>query len=139
MEREWRGRSLSWWVLVGSIGTLGVRGLLGGGQFLLAPSGDLVGVSTAVLAPTPVRDFLVPGLFLLFVLGILPLVVVLGLYRGRRWAWYGALAVGILLTGWALTEGIVIGFGERLQSVNLLQGILTVVLSLAVRPRYHDS
>lgn len=129
----WRGRSLLSWVLLGLLGTLGLRALVGGGQFLLVPSGDLIGVSTSVLAPTPFRDFLVPGLFLFFVLGIFPLVVVYGLFEGYQWARYGTLAVGLVLTGWAITEGIVLGFGERLQYLNLLQGVVVVVLALSHR------
>lgn len=139
MERKRRGRPFLVWVLIGLLGTLGVRGLAGGGQFVLAPSGDVIGVSTAVLAPTPVRDFLVPGLVLFVGLGLLPLVVSYSLYRGHRWAWSGAIAVGVVLTGWAVVEGLVIGFGERLQLFNLLYGIGLLVLSLSptIR-RYYD-
>lgn len=133
MEWKWRGRSPSYWVLLGLLVTLGVRGVAGGGQFLLVPSGDLIGVSTSVLGPTPFRDFLLPGLFLFFVLGIFPLIVAYAIFEGRQWARHGALAVGLVLTGWAIVEGVVLGFGERLQYLNLLQGVVVAILALSHR------
>lgn len=137
MAREWRGRPRLLWVLVGSLALLGVRGLAGGGQFILVPSGDVVGVSTTVLEPTPVNDFLLPGLFLFVALGIVPLVVADGLYRGQRWARTGAIAVGVLLTGWAILEGLVLGVGARLQPLNLVYGIGLVVLAASPAVRAH--
>ncbi len=125
------------WVLIGLVGTLGVRGLVGGGQFILVPSGDVIGVSTTVLAPTPVRDFLVPGLFLFVGLGLFPLVSAYGLYRGHRWAWSGTLVVGVALACWAVVEGLVLGFGERLQYLNLVYGIGLVVLAFSPVVRAH--
>lgn len=118
---------------MGLLGTLAARGIVGGGQFLLDPSGDVIGVSTAVLARTPVRDFLVPGAFLFVALGLVPLVVLYGLYLGRAWAVGGAIMVGVLLAGWAVLEGVVIGWGERLQFVNLLQAIAVLLLALRLR------
>lgn len=132
---EWRGRPAVLWLLMGLLGYLGIRALLGGGQFIVAPSGAIVGLSPAVLSGTPFRDFLLPGLFLFVGLGVFPLVVLYGVYRSYQWAPAGALVVGVVLGVWAVVEGFVLGFGERLQYVNLVQAIVIVVLagSRAVR------
>jgi hypothetical protein len=132
-------RPLALWLLIGLLAVLGVRGLLGGGQFLLSPSGAIIGVSTAVLAPTPVDDFLLPGVFLFVALGVLPLVVAAGLYDARSWARGGAVTVVILLGVWAIVEGLVLGFGERLQYVNLVQSAVMLLLALAPFVREHDA
>ena len=125
----WRDRPFLVWVLLLLLFSLGIRGVLGGGQFLLAPSGDIVGVSTAELAGTPFRDYLLPGLILCSVLGVVPLVVTVGVYRGRRWSWFGSALVAIALVIWVGVEGIVIGFGERLQYPNLLQAVVMLVVA----------
>lgn len=130
MRLEWRGRSLAVWVLMALLGTLGIRALIGGGQFIIAPSGDIIGVSTTVLASTPVRDFFLPGLFLFVALGIAPLLVLFGLYSKHRWAIAGTIVVAGTLVGWAIIEGVVIGPGERLQYFNLLQGIVMLILAV---------
>ncbi|WP_311173140.1 hypothetical protein [Halobellus ordinarius] len=132
-------RPLALWLLIALLGVLGVRGLLGGGQFLLSPSGAIIGVPTSVLAPTPVETFLLPGLFLFVALGVLPLVVAAGLYDGRSWARGGAIAVAILLGTWAIVEGFVLGFGERLQYVNLVQSVGMLSLAVAPSVREHDA
>lgn len=106
--------------VLGLDGFLSVRVLLGGAQFLLVPSGELIGVSTALLAGTPFRDFLLPGLFLFAVLGVGPLVVAYGPAQNRRWAWSGSVAVSLVLAAWVIAEGVLLGFGRRLQYPNLL-------------------
>ncbi|WP_136687580.1 hypothetical protein [Halorhabdus amylolytica] len=126
------------WLLIVLTGSLGVRGLLGGGQFIVDPSGDLVGLSTAELSGSPFSDFLLPGIVLFVVLGLGPILVVVGLTRERRWAWWGAVGVSVALIAWVLAEGWVVGFGERLQVPNLLLAItmLSFSLSRSVRNRY---
>lgn len=131
------GRPPAVWLLLGLLGFLGVRALLGGGQFILVPSGDLLGVSQSMLAGTPFDDFLIPGIVLFGVLGVLPLSVLLGVYRGRRWAWWGSVVVAITLVGWVLVEGVLIGFGERLQYLNLVQAIVMLALALSPTVREH--
>jgi hypothetical protein len=129
---------LSVWVLIGLLCLLGVRGVLGGVQFLLVPSGELVGLSTADLNGSLFPNYRVPGLVLLTVLGVAPLVVARGLFRSERWAWFGALGVAAALAVWVLVEGVVVGFGRRLQYPNLLQAVLVVVVAVApsVRSQY---
>jgi hypothetical protein len=134
---DWHGRPTSLWVLLGLHALLGVRGLAGGAQFLAAPSGALVGLSTAMLDGTPFRDFFLPGLFLFVVLGAGPLAVLAGLARDSGWAWYGSLAVAATLAVWVLVEGVLIGFGRRLQYPNLLQAVVMALLTLSPAVRRH--
>lgn len=124
-----RSRPLTVWMLLVFLFSLGLRGVIGGGQFLLDPSGDIVGLSTAELERTPFENYLIPGLILSSVLGIAPLVVTIGVYRGRRWAWFGSIIVAIALVVWVIVEGIVIGFGKRLQYPNLLQAVAMLVVA----------
>lgn len=129
--REIRGRPLSLWIIVGLHAFLGIRGLLGGGQFLLVPSGGLIGVSPTTLAETPFGDFFVPGLFLFVVFGVLPLLTAYSLYRGHPWSWAASAMISIALLVWVVVEGFVIGFGERLQYLNGVQAVVMLVISLS--------
>jgi len=137
---DWRGRPFLYWLLLALLFSLGVRGVFGGGQFLIAPSGNLVGASTAELSGTPFRDFLIPGLVLSSVLGVVPLVVTAGAYRRKQWAWVGSILVALALVCWVVVEGAVIGFGERLQYPNLLQavGMLLIAGAPSVRAQFTD-
>jgi hypothetical protein len=132
ISTQQQDRPLTLWALIATVGVLGVSGLAGGGQFILAPSGRLISISPTLLAGSPFESYLVPGLVLFSILGVFPLVVVYGLYRRKRWAWPATIAVGVALVVWVLVEGVVIGFGKRLQYPHLVQGV--VIVGLAVLP-----
>jgi len=87
MSGGWHGRPLAVWVLIASLVLLGLRGIAGGSQFVFDPSGGVIGLSTAVLSGTPLRDFLLPGVALLTVFGVVPLLVAERLRRGARIGW----------------------------------------------------
>ncbi len=53
-----------------------------------------IGMPLSILEGSPFKDFLIPGLILLVVLGLFPLVVLYGLVRRRRWGWWLSIAVG---------------------------------------------
>ncbi|WP_239004823.1 hypothetical protein [Paenibacillus tepidiphilus] len=92
-------------------GFLGL-GAIGGGLVLLVdPSGDMIGMPTSVLERSPFDNFLIPGLLLLFIFGLLPLIVLYGLYRKPQWDWALKLTPFKKLHGaWSLS--LYIGFGQ---------------------------
>lgn len=97
------------WILLGFLVLQGIGGVFGGAAFVLAPDGDLLRMPTSYLEGTPFSDFLIPGLLLLTLLGIFPLVVAVDLWRRRPWAWFGAFAVGCALVIFELVEYAMIG------------------------------
>ena len=124
-----RDRPVPVWVLLALLVGLGVRGLLGGGQFLLDPSGGVIGLTPAVLAGTPLDDFTLPGLILVTVFGVCPLIAAERLWRGASVGRLGGTVLGVALVAWVIVEGFVLGFGQRLQVPNLLYGIATAALA----------
>ncbi|MCB8920284.1 MAG: hypothetical protein H6662_01760 [Ardenticatenaceae bacterium] len=62
---------------------LALGGLYGGIAMLVNPSGESLQV-TEVLPLLPVQNFVLPGLFLLFVMGVCPLSLVYSLWTRRR-------------------------------------------------------
>jgi hypothetical protein len=53
---------------------LGIGALFGGGVFILVPDGHLLGMTTRTLAGSPFRSYLVPGIILIAVVGVAPLL-----------------------------------------------------------------
>lgn len=68
---------------------LGIGALFGGAQFIIAPDGHLLGITTRELAGTSFPSYLVPGIILVFLAGV----------GSLAWAFYLALGCGITALG----------------------------------------
>jgi uncharacterized BrkB/YihY/UPF0761 family membrane protein len=109
---------------------LGVSALFGGGNLMFNPTGSTLNMSLELLSGTPFGDFLIPGLILFSVFGVGSFVVLFGVLRRHRWAWFASVGLGIALVGWIVTQIFLI------QTVNVLHlvygglGVILAVLSL---------
>jgi len=131
-----RGRPAILWVLLAVLGQLAVRAAIGGGALLLAPSGEIVGLSSAPLHRTPFGDFLVPGIILFVVFGLAPAVVCYALYTRRWWGWATSVGVAVAMLVWVLVE-VNVGFARPTIYLNLATA--GAILVLAIHPAVrHD-
>ena len=117
------------WILLVLLVAQGLGGLAGGLSLSVRPDGSIMQMSTSLLDGSPFHDFLIPGLILMLVLGVLPLVAAVGLWLGRRWAWYAAFVVGCGLMIWILVEITIIPY-DVLQPIFGGVGLLIFVFSL---------
>jgi uncharacterized membrane protein (DUF2068 family) len=112
----------------------GLGGLGGGLALSLAPDGAIMRMPTDYLDGSPFSDYLVPGLVLLLVLGVFPLVVLAGLWRAAAWAWYASFAVGCGLLIWLLVEITIIPL-DPLQLVTAAIGLAIAAVTLLPQVR----
>jgi hypothetical protein len=90
---------------------LGIGAIGGGSVLVIDPSGDLIKMPTSMLERSPFSDFLFPGILLLIVFGVLPLLVVYGLLKRPKWIWVNTLnPFKEIYSFWALA--LYIGFGQ---------------------------
>lgn len=111
------------------------------------PTGGLLGMPVALLAGSPFTDYLVPGIVLFVLLGLLPLATAVGLLlrpgwgwlrgSGKHLAWLASLMVGVLLIAWILVQMTILRF--FLQPILLVQGIAIVGVGLLPVVRGHYS
>lgn len=87
-------------------------GAIGGGLVLLAdPSGEMLGMPASVLERSPFHNFVIPGILLLVIFGLLPLLVLYGLVKKPEWPWgYGLTPFKSLHAAWSFS--LYIGFGQ---------------------------
>jgi len=113
---------------------LGV-GAVGGGLLLaLAPDGHLLRMPITLLATTPFRTFFVPGLILLTLVGIVPLLAATLAVRRHALAPLAAMAVGLTLVGWITVEMVMLaGFGSLAWAAYLVLGTSIVAVGVAWR------
>jgi hypothetical protein len=117
--------------------TLAFQGVtaVGGGAGLVAdPSGELISIPQQWLRGSPFSDYLVPGLILLTVLGIGPLIVAAAVQRRRPWAKSAAFVVGVVLAGWLGIEILTIGYQPNppLQLIYAIVAVAITALALAM-------
>jgi hypothetical protein len=124
------------WLLMATLAFQGLSGVAGGIGMTFDPSGQSVQIPLEWLEGSPFSSYLLPGLFLLTVLGVGPLVTIFALWKRRAWAWLASLAVGVLLLVWLGVEVAVIGYQPEppLQLVYGVVGALILILAPSARP-----
>lgn len=110
----------------------GLSGLWGGGALVWAPSGQLLNMPLTLLEGSPFSSYFLPGLLLLTILGIAPLLVALAVWVRFPGAWYGALAVSCALLVWIGVQVWMVGYhaDPPLQLVYGILGGALLMLSL---------
>jgi hypothetical protein len=117
-------------------------GAIGGGVGLVRDPVNNIGMPVSLLEGTPFKDYLIPGLILLIVVGLFSLLVFVGLLLRWKAAWWLSLASGGGLVIWIVSEVALLGYlpgaGIGLQIVFGLVGAAVVILALS-RPtrRYY--
>ena len=136
-------RPFALWLLSFFLVFLGLGGLYGGIAMLTDPTGGSLQMAD-VLPLLPVSNFVLPGLFLLFVMGLMPFFLIYALLTrpnwpwadalshltGHHWAWLGTLTVGIVLIVWLSIQGLLIGFKWPIQYITGADGLLIILVSL---------
>ncbi|MDQ0196216.1 hypothetical protein [Paenibacillus wynnii] len=87
-------------------------GAIGGGLVLIIdPSGEMIGMPVSILERSPFSNFLLPGILLMLVFGLLPMLVLYGLTKRPEWKFADRLnPFKDLHSSWALS--LYIGFGQ---------------------------
>lgn len=131
-----------------------VGGFFGSISLLVETSGARFQITPELLKNSPFNDYLVPGILLLLINGILPAVAGLGLifhrplrplpglpfWRGQFWGWSLAFASGVGLMVWIAVQIAMIGFWREnpIQAVYGGLGLaITVLTQLPAVQRFY--
>ncbi|MCU0452817.1 MAG: hypothetical protein MUE68_04100 [Bacteroidetes bacterium] len=119
--------------LIRTLGTfqffVALGALISGLMLFLAPSGDLLQISTDALAGSPFRDFLIPGLILFLVNGVGQAVAAFLTFRRHRCAGLTGAVFGLGLMIWIFVQVSIIGGGHFLQYAYFGIGVAETSLS----------
>ncbi|MBD3386212.1 hypothetical protein GF407_14985 [candidate division KSB1 bacterium] len=108
----------------------GFSGIGGGIGLILDPTGESMQIPLNWLNGSPFQNYLIPGIVLFVVLGLLPLLILYKLWRKWPYAWYASLLIGIALIIWITVEITIIGYQTQppLQAVYGTAGLLLLIL-----------
>ncbi len=139
-------------ILIFLLAFLGLGAIVGGGALIISPSGKLLGgLPLSILENSPFDDFLVPGIVLFFVLGLIPCVLVYALikrpeckfagyfnfFKDMYWAWSFSIYVAFALIIWIQVETIFVQGVGWLQTFYMLYSIPYVFVALLPKVRTH--
>ena len=132
MTGERPRRPAALWGLIVVLIFQALGGLAGGIALVAAPDDSVVKMPVSSLEGSPFSDYLVPGLILLLVLGVVPLVAAIVLLLRRRVGWFPAFAVGCGLIIWLVVEITIVPFSWLQPAYGVVAAAL-VILAL-VKP-----
>mgnify|MGYP006283868997 FL=1 len=115
----------------------GMSGVFGGAGLVIDPTGNMMRMPLRWLEGSPFGNYLVPGIILLLVLGVFPLVVSWYLRKPSRNAWLGALITAGGLLVWLAVQVSIIGYQPRppLQLIYAVEALLILASALIPRVR----
>lgn len=119
------------YVLLAFLIMLGVSGLAGGAAMLADPSGAGMDLSLEMRDGLPISDFVLPGLFLISVMGVAPLIIAYGVWKQLPWTWGAAVTQGVVLVVWIGLQIVLWGVPMDIQILYLAWGLAIVALCFA--------
>jgi hypothetical protein len=116
-------------VFLGVLQTITALGAIPAGfGYLLDTSGKGMGVTTDLLANSPLRSFLLPGLFLFFINGIANALGAYLSFTRNKFAGHIGITLGIILSLWIIIQVFWITLSSFLQPMFLVVGIIDTIL-----------
>ena len=113
------------YIILGSLQAFTAIGAIPAGiGYLMDISGKGMGVSPEMLAQSPLKSFLLPGLFLLFINGIANGVGAYLSFRRSRYAGHVGFILGIILCLWIIIQVKWISLSSFLQPLFFVIGLV---------------
>ena len=125
-------------VLVVLHAVIGIAAVGAGQAFVRDPSGVVLGMDVAWLRASPFRDYLIPGLFLLVVIGGTNLLSAAALWQRHEQAPRRSLATSLLLVAWVAIQTGILGFRHWSQAIWWLTFVVMGILAMLLTVRSSD-
>lgn len=130
-----QSRPYTLWALIGCLLFLSISGLAGGIGMLIDPTGASLSLPDDLLLDLPIDTYILPGLYLVLVYGLLSLVIAYALWKRAPWAWAATVVLSIILLGWIIGQFILWGSPHIIQAVYFILSLAMLILSLAPATR----
>lgn len=137
------------YMLLFLLGFLSIGAFYGSIALILAPDGSILGMGTEMLKGSIFYNYLIPGIILFAVFGILPLLTLYGLIRRPQihwleklnllndhyWAWTFTIYWGAGLIIWINIQLLVLWSLDLLHIIYSLYGLALICISLLPQVR----
>jgi len=128
---------------------LGLGAIGGGLTLIISPSGELMGMPVSILDNSPFSSFRIPGIVLLVVLGIVPVLLIFSLlkkpnwkftesfnfFRDMHWAWSYTIYTAFAIIIWIQLQMMFIHDVDWLHTFYMFYAIAIIFVSLLPKVR----
>jgi hypothetical protein len=136
-------------LLIVLLAFLGLGAIGGGTVFIISPSGKLMGMPLSMLNPSPFNNFLIPGIILFLVLGIIPLLLIkallkkpaskmveqFNLFSDMHWVWTYTIYIAFILIFWIQIEMVLLNAVSWLHTFYMLLAVVIIFVALLPQVR----
>jgi hypothetical protein len=133
------------------LGFLAIGALFGGLAFVIRPDGSIYQMPVELLVNSPFKNFMFPGIILLTLFGIFPLLVIYGLIKkpeskflnklnlinDYHFSWTFAVYTGIALIIWINVQTLILNSVNILHTIYSTLGIIIICVALLPQTRKH--
>ena len=131
------------------LGLLGIGAIGGGGALIISPTGELLEMPLSMLEKSPFNSFLVPGIILFSVLGLVPLSLIIALikkpesklaekinfFRDMHWTWTYSIYIGFILIIWIQLQMVFVDDVHWLHTFYMLLAVIIIFIALLPQVR----
>ncbi len=128
---------------------LGIGAIVGGGAFIISPSGKLTGMPLSMLNESPFNNYLVPGIILFFVIGLPPIMLTFALlkkpesklaerfnfFRDMHWSWTYCVYIGFVLIFWIQIQIVFLSWVYWLHTFYMFFAVVIIFVALLPQVR----
>ena len=133
------------------LGFLGIGAMGGGIVMIISPDGELIGLPLSEFKNMPFSSYLIPGIILFSILGVIPLLLIIALlkkpeskiaekiniFKDMHWSWTYSIFIAFTLIGWIHIQLIFLqGVVHWLQTFYMFYAILIIIIALLPQMRY---
>ena len=136
-------------LLIALLAFLGLGGIGGGGVFIISPSGELMGMPLSILKNSPFTNFLLPGIILFSVLGLVPIMLVIALlkkpesklaerinfFKDMHWSWSFTIYIAFILIFWIQIQMVFLSSVHWLHTFYMFFAVVIIFVSLLSQVR----
>jgi hypothetical protein len=126
------------------LGFLGIGAIGGGVVLIISPTGELIGIPLSEFKNIPFNSYLIPGIILFLVLGLIPLLLIIALlkkpesklaerinlFKDMHWSWTFSIYIAIMLIGWIQIQMVFLQSVHWLHTFYMFYAVAIIIIAL---------
>ncbi len=114
-----------------------INAIIAGSLFIISPSGELIGMSTSYLITSPFKSFLIPGITLFMINGVMNVIAAILSIKSFKYYPIAIIIQALLLIGWIIIQVVLVNDFNALHFTMLSIGIVLLICGwfLSTKPQ----